>query len=351
MATTTSDYYEVLGVDRSASQEDIQRAYRKLARTYHPDVNSDPDAEDRFKRINEANEVLSDPATRARYDRFSPRFGDDWRKVPEDFDPAAAFGSGPSGGSGPFGGSGPSSGSGPSGGSGPFGDGASFGGRRVYFSAGGSDGGPDFEDLLGGLFGGGGAGFFGGGAGGAGGPVAGPDVEAELELSVEDAYAGGRRSLTMRTAAGVRTIDVNIPAGVVDGQRIRLAGQGGEGFGEDAPRGDLYLLVRLAPHARYRVDGRDVTVELPVTPWDAALGATAAVETPGGRVDVKVPAGSSSGRRLRLRGRGLPNPRGSAGDLYAEVRIVVPQRLTSDQRAAWEALAGAHAAADPREAA
>ena len=116
-------------------------------------------------------------------------------------------------------------------------------------------------------------------------------------------------------------------------------------YGEDAPRGDLYLLVRLAPHPRYRVDGRDITVELPVPPWDATLGAKAPVETPGGRVEVKVPAGSSSGRRLRLRGRGLPNPRGAAGDLYAEVRIVTPQRLTAEQRKAWEALAETYAEA------
>ncbi|GAA3396872.1 DnaJ C-terminal domain-containing protein [Cryptosporangium minutisporangium] len=316
MATTTSDYYEVLGVDRSASQEDIQRAYRKLARKYHPDVNSDPGAEDQFKRINEANEVLSDPGTRARYDRFSPQFGDDWRKVPENFDPGAA--------------------------------GTPFGGQRVHFSTGG-DGfaAGGFEDLLGGLFGGGRSGFFGGGGIGT---VPGPDVEAELELSVEDAYSGGRRSLTMGTSSGVRTVDVNIPAGVVDGQRIRLAGQGGDGLGEGAPRGDLYLVVRLAPHSRYRVDGRDLTVELPVAPWEAVLGAKAAVVTPGGRVDVKVPAGSSSGRRLRLRGRGLPNPRGGAGDLYAEVRIVVPEHLTDAQRAAWQALAEAHAPADPAAA-
>ncbi|MFG1927121.1 DnaJ C-terminal domain-containing protein [Cryptosporangium sp. NPDC048952] len=328
MATTTSDYYEVLGVERSASPEDIQRAYRKLARKYHPDVNSEPGAEDTFKRVNEANEVLSDAGMRARYDKFSPQFGDDWRKVPEDYSPGAT----------PFGGG---SGFGPGGDGGFFADGA-FGGQRVYFSGGGpgfSRGGSpgdgseaSFEDLLGGLFGG-----FSGAA-----SAAGADIEAELELSVEDAYTGGRRSLTMQTPSGARTIDVNIPAGVLDGQRIRLAGQGGEG----EPRGDLYLLVRLAPHPRYRVSGRDVTVELPVTPWDATLGAKAPVETPGGRVEVKVPAGSSSGRRLRLRGRGLPNPRGAAGDLYAEVKIVTPQRLTSEQRAAWEALAALYTPSD-----
>ncbi|MFI5956214.1 DnaJ C-terminal domain-containing protein [Cryptosporangium sp. NPDC051539] len=305
MATvTSSDYYDVLGVERTASQEDVQRAYRKLARTYHPDVSTAADAEETFKRINEANGVLSDPELRSRYDKFSPQFGDDWRKVPEDYDAEAGspFGGGSRGGAGGF-----------------AADGASF------------------EDLLGGLFGGGR--FFDGGNV----TMPGSDVDAEFELSIEDAYSGGRRSLTMQTASGLRTIDVNIPAGVVDGQRIRLAGQGGDGFGEDAPRGDLYLHVRLTPHTRYRVDGRNLTVELPVTPWDATLGAKATVETPAGPVDVKVPAGSSSGRRLRLRGRGMPNPRGSAGDLYAEVKIVVPQRLTDDQRAAWEMLAEAYA--------
>ncbi|TQS45947.1 DnaJ C-terminal domain-containing protein [Cryptosporangium phraense] len=304
MATTTSsDYYDVLGVERTASQEDIQRAYRKLARKYHPDVNSDPDAEDTFKRVNEANEVLSDPEARERYDKFSPQFGDDWRKVPSDYDPSA-------------------------------------GARAHGFSGDGAS----FEDLLGGLFGGG-SGFF------SRGPMPGSDIEAEIELPIEDAYSGGRRSLTMQSAEGLRTIDVNIPAGVLDGQRIRLAGQGGEGYGEGAPRGDLYLRVRLAPHRRYRVDGRDLTVELPVTPWDATLGAKATVETLAGNVDVKVPAGSSSGRRLRLRGRGLPNSRGAAGDLYAEVKIVVPQRLTGRQRALWEELAGLESADAEGEAA
>jgi curved DNA-binding protein len=151
--------------------------------------------------------------------------------------------------------------------------------------------------------------LFGGRAGAAGrgtrASAPGADTEAEIELSVEDAYAGGRRRITLQTAAGPRSYEVTIPAGVSDGQRIRLAGQGASGL-----RGDLYLFVRLSPHPRYRVEGRDITVELPVAPWEAALGASLPVDTPGGPVQVQVPAGSSSGRRLRLRGCGCPAPRG-----------------------------------------
>ncbi|MCT2279581.1 DnaJ domain-containing protein [Micromonospora chalcea] len=317
MATTTGDYYQVLGVERGASQDEIQRTYRKLARTYHPDINKDPGAEDTFKQINEAYEVLSDPKKRARYDKF----GEHWRQVPEDYD-------GPMPGSGPFGGGGPGfrSGGGPG-----------FGGRRVYVNTDGAGfddadvGGVDIDDLLGGLF---------GGRGGFGGRASAPgaDTEAEIELTVEDAFAGGRRTITLQTPGAPRSYEVNIPAGVSDGQRIRLAGQGSAGLG-GGPRGDLYLRVRLAPHPRYRVSGRDITVDLPVTPWEAALGASVPVDTPSGRVDVKVPAGSSTGRRLRLRGRGMPNPRGQAGDLYAEVKVMVPDRLSDAERDLWQRLA------------
>jgi curved DNA-binding protein len=296
---TTGDYYQVLGVDKSAGKDDIQRAYRRLARQYHPDVNKEPDAEETFKRINEANEVLSDEGKRARYDRFHEQFGDDWAKVPEDYDPRG-YAPGPQAG----------------------------------FE------GVDLGDLLGGLFGGGGSfrarGFDGFDAGGFSMP--GADLEAGLELTVEDAYAGGRRTLTMQTPTGTRTVEVNIPAGVQDGQRIRLAGRGVDGVG-DGPRGDLYLVVSLLPHPRFRVEGRTVTVDLPIAPWQAALGANVPVETPSGMVNLKVPAGSSSGRKLRLRGRGLPNPKGKAGDFYAEVKIVVPKKLSEPERELWQRLA------------
>ena len=319
MATTTGDYYQVLGVDRSAGQQQIQHAYRKLARRFHPDINKDPGAEERFKQITEAYEVLSDPQKRSRYDRF----GEHWRQVPEGY-------------------------AGPMPGTGPFGGGSS---RRVHVNTGGGGfgdagfAGVDFEDLLGGLFGGrpGSTGGFGRGARGS---APGADTEAEIELSVEDAYSGGRRRITLPTAAGPRSYEVNLPAGVTDGQRIRLAGQGAAGVG-GGPRGDLYLVVRLAPHPRYRVDGRDITVELPVAPWEAALGASVPVDTPAGPVQVQVPAGSSSGRRLRLRGRGMPQPTGAAGDLYAEVKIAVPAQPSPAERDLWQRLAAA-SRFDPR---
>ena len=160
---------------------------------------------------------------------------------------------------------------------------------------------------------------------------------------MEEAYHGGRRSITLGDS---RRLDVEIPAGVTDGQRIRLAGQGGRG-GDGAPAGDLYLIVRIAPHPRYRVEGRDIHVHLPVTPWEAALGAPVVVETPGGEAKVKVPAGTSSGRRLRLRGRGMPSTRGKPGDLYAEVRIMVPPQLSEEERRLFEQLA-AVSTFDPR---
>jgi curved DNA-binding protein len=204
--------------------------------------------------------------------------------------------------------------------------------------------GVDFDDLFGGLFGGrtGGLGGF--------GPATrvrppGADSEAQIELGLEDAYAGGRRRITVQTAAGPRTYDVTIPAGVTNGQRIRLPGQGAAGLG--GPRGDLYLVVRLAPHPRYRVDGRDITVDLLLAPWEAALGANLPVDTPGGPIQVHMPAGSSSGRRLRLRGRGMPNPKGTPGDLYAEVKIVVPAQPSPAERKLWQQLAQA-SGFDPR---
>lgn len=311
------DFYQALGVSRTASQDDIQRAYRKLARKYHPDVNKDPGAEERFKAISEAYDVLSDPDTRARYDRFGAQF----RQVPEGFTPDAAWAS-------------------------PGGWGA--GGQRVRVDFGDAEDlggfgfeGIDLDDLLGGMFGRGGR-----GGRGRRGPVAGADQEAQVELSVEDAYSGGQRQITLSGGAGTRSYTVDIPAGVVDGQRIRLGGQGGRGSDGGNP-GDLYLLVRIAPHPRYRMEGRDLHVDLPLAPWAAALGATVAVETPGGEAKVNVPAGSSSGRRLRLRGKGMPNPKGTAGDLYAWVKIMVPSKLTARERELFQELANT-STFDPR---
>jgi curved DNA-binding protein len=178
----------------------------------------------------------------------------------------------------------------------------------------------------------------GGGRRGGGGPIAGADQEAEITLTVEEAYHGGKRSITLTGPDGERSYAVNIPPGVTDGKRIRLAGQGGQGT-SGAKAGDLYLVVHIAPHPRYRLEGRDIHVILPLTPWEAALGSSVAVDTPGGEAKVRVRPGTSSGKRLRLKGRGMPNPRGKPGDLYAEVRIMVPPKLTDEERRLFEELA------------
>jgi curved DNA-binding protein len=308
------DYYEVLGVSRDATADQIQQAFRTLARKYHPDVNHDPAAEDRFKEINEAYSVLSEPDTRKRYDRF----GEDFRHVPDDWEERVGAGAGGFGGFGTGGASG-----GPS-------------GARVRYGQGfGGAGGINVDDLFGSLFGGGGGGGF--------GPMPGADQEAVMELTVEEAYRGGKRQISLDG----RNYTVNIPAGVTDGQRIRLAGEGGRGSG-NGPAGDLYLVVRIKPHRRFRLDGRDITVDLPVSPWEAVLGATVAVRTPGGEAKVKVPPGSSTGRRLRLRGEGMPNPKGKPGDLYAEIKIMVPPKPTARERELFEQLA-AVSTFDPRK--
>jgi curved DNA-binding protein len=316
---TARDFYEILGVPRNASQDEIQQAYRKLARTYHPDVNRDPAAEERFKDVSEAYAVLSDPQTRRRYDAFGPAF----RQVPEDVDPEAFRRSRARAGAG--------AGPGQAPGGGGFGA-----GPGDIFGTGTGD--INLDDLLGGLFG--------GRPGRGWGPIPGADQEAELEVTVEEAYRGGPRTVTLQGPSGQRSFDVKIPAGVTDGQRIRLAGQGGRGS-DGARPGDLYLVIRIAPHPRYRVEGRDLYVDLPLAPWEAALGTSVAVDTPGGEAKVKVPPGTSSGRRLRLRGRGLPHYLGKAGDLFAEVKIMVPEKLSHEERQLFEQLA-ATSAFDPR---
>jgi curved DNA-binding protein len=309
------DFYQILGVPRDAGQDEIQRAYRKLARTYHPDVNSDPAAEERFKEVSEAYDVLSDPQTRRRYDAF----GRDFRQVPEDVDPETwrrARSAGTRAGSGRQGG------------------GSGFSGEDI-----------DLDDLFGSFFGG--RGGPGGRTGRPWGPVPGADQEAEIVLTVEEAYQGTRKSVTLAGGDGTRrSFEVTVPPGVTDGQRIRLAGQGGRGSG-GAQGGDLYLVVRIAAHPRYRVDGRDLFAELRLSPWEAALGTSVPLDTPGGEIKVKVPAGTSSGRQIRLRGRGLPRPKGKAGDLFAEARIMVPPRLTRAERHLFQQLA-TESAFDPR---
>jgi len=310
------DFYQILGVPREASQDDIQRAYRRLARTLHPDVNKDPAAEERFKDISEAYNVLSDPQTRRRYDAFGP----DFRQVREDVDPEtwrraqararATAGAGGRAGPGGFG----------------FGAGEDI----------------DLEDLLGGVFGGRGR------ASRGWGPIPGADQTAEIEISIEEAYHGARKTVSLAGPGGTRNLQVTVPAGVTDGRRIRLSGQGGRGS-DGARPGDLYLVVRIAPHPHYRLEGRDLHADLRLAPWEAAIGTSVALPTPGGEAKVKVPPGTSSGRRLRLRGRGLPNPGGKPGDLLAEVKIVVPAQPSEAERELFEQLA-ATSEFDPRRA-
>jgi curved DNA-binding protein len=321
MAVAFRDYYDALGVSRDATEEDIRRAYRKLARQYHPDVNKEEGAEDRFKEISEAYEVLRDPEKRQAYDRF----GENW-KAGQDVSGAQGF-DGFEGFQG-FGG----------GGGGP-----QDGFRDVHFDFGGAGGGGDFSDFFEGLFGGGprrrGGARRPGGGGFDGFSTRGSDAEAVLELSLEEAARGGKRRITLGDG---RDYEVTIPAGVKDGQRIRLAGEGGGGVG-GGPRGDLYLRVRLRPHPRFRVEGRDLYTDLPVTPPEAALGATVEVPTLEGTARVTVPPGSSCGRKLRLRGEGLGD-----GDLYATVKIEVPRKLSKKERELYEELAKV-SSFDPRK--
>jgi curved DNA-binding protein len=307
MAVAFRDYYDLLGVARDASEEDIRRAYRKLARQYHPDVNKEEGAEERFKEISEAYEVLRDPEKRERYDRF----GQNW-KAGQDVSGAQGF------------------------------DGyEGFDNVRVDFG-GGDFGGADFSDFFEGLFGGrsrarraprGGGGFE--GFSGRGYSGRGSDQEAVIELTLEEAFRGGRRRITL---ADGRDYEVNIPAGVREGQRIRLAGEGGPGVG-GGPSGDLFLRVRIRPDSRFRLKDRDVEVDLPVSAWEAALGASVEVPTLEGTAKVRVPAHSSCGRRLRLKGQGMPDRAGQRGDLYAAVKIVMPKRLKKEERELFERLA------------
>jgi curved DNA-binding protein len=313
MAVAYQDYYEALGVPRDAGEQDIRRAYRKLAREHHPDVNKEPGAEDRFKQISEAYEVLRDKDKRERYDRL----GANW-KAGQDVSGA--------GGAGGF--------------EEAFRGGDGFSDVRVDF------GGGDFSDFFESFFGGQGARVRGGGgrAGANGFALRGADQEATLELTLEEAAAGGNKRLSLGDG---RDFEVAIPRGVRAGQRIRLAGQGGPGSG-GGPAGDLFLRVRVKRHPLFRVKGNDLYVDLPVSPWEAALGAEVSVRTLSGTARVRVPPDSSSGRRLRLRGEGLPTTGAAAGDLHAVVTVRVPKRLEQEERELFEQLA-AVSKFDPRK--
>ncbi|MEA2418538.1 MAG: curved DNA-binding protein [Thermoleophilaceae bacterium] len=306
MPVAFQDYYETLGVSRDASEEDIRRAYRKLARQYHPDVNKEPGAEDKFKELSEAYEVLKDPEKRERYDRL----GSNW-KAGEDVSGASGF-EGFEGFEG-------------------------FGGRGGFSDVRVDLGGEQFSDFFDGLFGARGFGSRSGGRsrGFDGFSTRGSDQEATLELSLEEAARGGRRHVSF---ADGREYDVEVPAGVRDGQLIRLAGEGGAGS-SGGPSGDLLLRVRIRPHPRFRLEGSDLYVDLPVAPWEAALGASVEVPTLDGTARVRVPEGSSCGRKLRLRGQGMPGAGGGQGDLYAAVKIEVPPKPTKKERELFERLA------------
>jgi curved DNA-binding protein len=291
------DYYAILGVERGVSDEDLRRAYRKLARQFHPDVSKEPNAEARMRDINEAYDVLRDPAKRAAYDDLAAGVsaGGEFRPPPG-WD------------------------------------------RGFEFSTAGAGEDADFSEFFSSLFGGAGRrrsrGF----------RSRGEDHHATIEVDLEDALNGATREISLRSMKmdgygrprlQERKLSVRIPAGIREGQRIRLAGQGMAGQ-SGGPPGDLYLEVKLKPHRLYRVDGRDLSLTLPVAPWEAALGATVTAPTPAGPVEVAIPAGSRNGGKLRLRGRGMPgNP---PGDLYLELEVVLPPADTPEARDAYRNL-------------
>ncbi len=328
MPVEFKDYYAILGVPRDASDEDIKKAFRRLARQYHPDVAKDKKAaEEKFKEINEAYEVLSDPVKRRKYDSL----GAAWQSGGAGFEPPPGW----------------------------------AGGRGAHWTS--PDGTRSFEFHFGGtgfsdffeqFFGRGGLDELfrharadrgaAGEAGGlfeeaAGGGQRGPDIEGDLLVTLEEAFRGAVRSISLQKTnprtgrTETDTFKVRIPAGVQDGQTIRVPAKGGAGSG-GGPPGDLYLRVRLAAHPWFRVRGADLYHDLDLAPWEAVLGTTVEVPTLDGRVTVRIPPGSSSGRQLRVRGRGLPRGSGERGDLYVVVNIEVPAQLTVEERELWEQL-------------
>lgn len=294
------DYYQIMGVERDATQDEIKRAYRKLARKYHPDVSKEADAEQMFKQVGEAYEVLKDPEKRVAYDQLGKAGA-----TGEEFTPPPNWDAG------------------------------------FEFSGGGfTEGDADaYSDFFESLFG--------------QGPrqaharqrsyrARGEDHHAKVLIDVEDAYSGATRSITLQApeldAQGHvhtrdRTLNVRIPKGIRQGQKIRLNGQGSPGIG-DGPSGDLYLEIEFKAHPLYRVEDRDLYLDLPVAPWEAALGATVKTPTPSGIVDLKIPAGSASGRKMRLKGRGIPGK--TPGDIYVLLKIALPPAHDDRARALYE---------------
>ncbi len=305
---TYKDYYQIMGVAREAGQDEIKRAYRRLARKFHPDVSKEANAEEKFKEVQEAYEVLKDPQRRAAYDQL----GSNWR-AGQEFRPPPDWG------------------------------------RDFEFSAssfGGSGGGDaDFSDFFASLFGQ--RSPFGGqraSGRGRGFAAAGEDHVAKILIDLEDAFGGGSHTVELksphlgedgRVAVQPRTLKVTIPAGVIEGQRIRLAGQGSPGIG-GAPAGDLYLEIGFRPHRLFAVEGRDLTLTLPIAPWEAALGATVQTPTLAGPVDLRIPPNAKAGQKLRLKGRGLPGT--TPGDQYVVLKIVLPPADTPRARELYERL-------------
>ncbi|PZP28862.1 MAG: cytochrome C biogenesis protein [Roseateles depolymerans] len=312
------DYYDTLGVARDASADDIKLAYRKLARKFHPDVSKEPDAEARFKEVGEAYEVLKDAEKRAAYDAIGQRSGGDEFKPPPDWDTAYEF--------------------------------HGRGERPEEFGA------HDHSEFFEAMFGK--AARAAGARRGASMNLRGEDHHAKVQIDLEDAFSGARRSITLRMPVfdeqgrGVlqeRTLELSIPKGIRQGQQLRLAGQGGPGLGS-GPAGDLFLEIEFKPHPRYRVDGRDIYVDLPLAPWEAALGAAVPIATPSGTIELTIPTGSTPGRKLRLKGKGIPGD--PAGDLYAILTIVLPAADSDASRQAYEALkAAAGPSFNPRRSA
>lgn len=302
MSVAYKDYYKILGVSRTATPEEINKAYKKLARKYHPDLNpGNKGAEEKFKEINEANDVLKDKEKRKLYDQLGPDYvhGQNFQR--------------PQGFSGSF---------------------TNMGGMGDFGASGYSD---FFETLFGGGF----AGAQSAGFGGQGfrgftqGPRKGSDSQVTLPLTLEEAYKGGKRNISFATEQGQRSLEVNIPAGVKNGARIRLAGQGGPGMG--GPDGDLYLKVSISPHAQFTVDDATILYDLTLTPWDAALGCKAVVPTLDGNVELTIAPGTDSGKKLRLRGKGLGSG-AHKGDQIVRIHITVPKAATPEEVKAWERL-------------
>jgi curved DNA-binding protein len=300
------DYYKTLGVDRAAGDDEIKRAYRKLARKYHPDVSTETDADDKFKEANEAYEVLKDPEKRAAYDRIDPTRAQAQNATGNGFQPPPGWD------------------------------------RGFDFSGGGYTGagdGSSFSDFFESMFG---RGFA---SAGRRPNRRGQDHIARVELDLEDAFTGGRRRVTLRapetnelgqTVERARSLNVTIPKGVRAGQQLRLAGQAKSGTNGATP-GDLYLEIGFKPHPHFKVDGSDLILDLPVAPWEAALGATVKAPTPAGPVDLRIPPNSNDGKRLRLRGRGMPGA--TPGDLYAVLRVTLPPADTDKAREVYERMA------------